>query len=437
MGKRKTREEYINELKNKALNMELIGDYIDYNTKTLHYCMKHDVYWDTTPGHILSGKGCWECGKEKRRAKRRKSEEQYIAELAIKNPTIKLKGKYQTTNTAVEHYCEIHNFLFNIRPADALRGKGCKYCKSDKIKVAISKTEDEYVTELAIKNPTVRLTGPYLGYDISTEHYCLLHNITWKARPGNILNGKGCWQCRSEKIGDKLRKPEDVYVKELYIKNTDIEFAGEYIDSKTPVRHYCKKHEIYFNITPISALRGAGCHKCGSERLSISQRKSEEQYIMELQEKHPNIILDAEYVGGHVNTPHKCLVCGCEWSPRPSNLLTGYGCPGCNQSKGEKQVETWLQNHEIIFVPQYKFDDCCDKKPLPFDFYLPDYNLCIEYQGQQHYDAIEYFGGEKSLKYTQHHDKIKKNYCINNNIQLIYIPYWENTEDYLNQNLLI
>ena len=152
---------------------------------------------------------------------------------------------------------------------------------------------------------------------------------------------------------------------------------------------------------------------------------------------HPNIILRGEYTGSDINTPHQCLICGCKWSPRPSNLLSGYGCPICNESKGERQVSMWLEQHKMIYIPQKRFNDCCDKNTLPFDFYLPDYNICIEYQGKQHYEPIEYFGGEDTLLYTQYHDKIKRDYCIYKNISLICIPYWEDVDEYLNKNLLI
>lgn len=62
---------------------------------------------------------------------------------------------------------------------------------------------------------------------------------------------------------------------------------------------------------------------------------------------------------------------------------------------------------------------------LPFDFYLPDYNLCIEFNGIQHYRAVEYFGGVKKFKAQQKNDKIKKKYCDDNNISLIIIRYNE------------
>ena len=437
MARKITKEEYIEQLKIKNPKLELLGDYINNHTKTSHRCNVHDVIWDIDPNHALRGHGCTECALEGQRYKRRKSEQQYIEELAKRNSTIKLKDKYINTNTPVEHYCETHGLLFNIRPSDALHGKGCKMCKSDKLRANFLKSEEQYIEELKVKNPNLKLLGHYLGGEIPVSHCCNKHNIIWDIAPNNALHGKGCYECRSEKIRDKLLKPVEEYIEELSIKNPIVKFIGKYINYDTPVEHYCQKHNIYFNISPMCALLGHGCSQCTSEKNREHRLKSKEQYIAELNEINPNIILRENYVGSHINTLHECLVCGCEWSPRPSNLLVGYGCPCCNESKGEKQVAEWLEQHKMIYIQQKRFDDCCDKSTLPFDFYLPNYNICIEYQGKQHYEPIEYFGGEESLLYTQHHDKIKQDYCENNNIKLICIPYWENTDEYLNKNLLI
>ena len=84
-----------------------------------------------------------------------------------------------------------------------------------------------------------------------------------------------------------------------------------------------------------------------------------------------------------------------------------------------------LNKYSIKFIPQHKFDDCKNKNVLPFDFYLPDYNTCIEFNGIQHYKAIEYFGGEKRFKEQNKTDLIKKEYCKNKKIKLIIIKYNE------------
>jgi hypothetical protein len=255
--------------------VELVGDYIDAKTKVPHRCKKHNVIWDTIPGNVLKGCGCSQCSKEKISEKQRKSEKDYIKELAIKNPTVKLCDKYINSKTPVKHYCETHDVFWDITPGNALQGKGCGFCCGERISVALRKSEDEYVLELARKNPTVKL-------------------------------------------------------------------RGKYIDTDTPTEHYCEVHQIMFTIRPHRALEGCGCSKCHTERLPQRQPKPEEQYVSELSKLHPNIILTGKYINSITPTKHKCLIHNFEWNPSPGNLLSGKGCPKCSESQGEKQITLWL-----------------------------------------------------------------------------------------------
>ena len=107
----------------------------------------------------------------------------------------------------------------------------------------------------------------------------------------------------------------------------------------------------------------------------------------------------------------------------PYSLLQGVGCPVCNQSKGEFIIKTFLESNNFIYKPQYVFDECRYKNPLHFDFYLPNYNTCVEYDGVQHFKPVEHFGGEERLKYTIENDKIKNKFCKENKIKMIRIPY--------------
>lgn len=113
-------------------------------------------------------------------------------------------------------------------------------------------------------------------------------------------------------------------------------------------------------------------------------------------------------------------------------------CPVCSGkiSSGEFTVKQVLENHHINFIQQKTFDGCKDKNPLPFDFYLPDYNMMIEYDGKQHYEPVEYFGGKESFDYTVRHDTIKNKYCKDNNVDILRIPYWDedNIESIITKN---
>lgn len=103
----------------------------------------------------------------------------------------------------------------------------------------------------------------------------------------------------------------------------------------------------------------------------------------------------------------------------------GHGCAKCSDSRGEREVRNWLIEHGIAFREQVRFSGCRDKRPLPFDFYLPGRRILIEYDGQQHFESPELWGGRHQLELTQKHDAIRNRFAAEGGIQLIRIPYWD------------
>lgn len=98
---------------------------------------------------------------------------------------------------------------------------------------------------------------------------------------------------------------------------------------------------------------------------------------------------------------------------------------GCLLSTGEMRIAEILSSYGVRYVRQMRFNDCRDIRALPFDFYLPEQKTAIEFQGQQHYDAVEHFGGEKAFHIRKRHDLMKKCYCHEQGIRLIEIRYDE------------
>ena len=97
-----------------------------------------------------------------------------------------------------------------------------------------------------------------------------------------------------------------------------------------------------------------------------------------------------------------------------------------NESSGEIRIETYLKDNNINYEKQKSLPGCKWKYPLKFDFYLPDSNICIEYDGIQHYRPISKFGGIESFEDSKIRDFIKDNYCRSNDIKLIRIKYNQN-----------
>lgn len=299
------------------------------------------------------------------------------------------------------------------------------------------KTHEAYLAEVKVKNQHVIVLEAYAGASIPILHKCKHCGKKWYIRPSDVLNGKSCRECSCKRCGAYLRKSHTQYVEDLSKININIEPIEDYINTDTAILHKCRVCNHIWPIKPNHTLAGHGCPMCGFKTNADAKRKTHDDYVKELLMINSDIEVLEEYVNFNTQILHKCKICGHEWHIDPGHTLRGQGCPICNQSHGEREISQWLKNHSINYIPQYKFEDCRDKLELPFDFYIPESNVCIEYDGLQHFEPIDFFGGEESLKITQQHDNIKTNYCTKKHIVLIRISYSQNTTEELNKFLLI
>ena len=142
-------------------------------------------------------------------------------------------------------------------------------------------------------------------------------------------------------------------------------------------------------------------------------------------EKNPNIKV-LKYNGIKEYSTFQCLICGHIWDNNSQSMLGKLGreCPNCKlYYHGERKIELFLDKLGIPYKREYKFPDCKYKRPLKFDFYLPQSNICIEYDGEHHY--VQKRGNWSDKETTIVYDNIKNDYCKKNKIPLIRIPYWD------------
>ena len=234
-----------------------------------------------------------------------------------------------------------------------------------------------------------------------------------------------CKFCRNQgQTIDSLLSIEEI--------NNDVEILSksfENVDSK--IKCKCKYCRHIWWITPAKLKSGRRCPECKNRKLSMLKRKSEIEIQNELNINNPNVELISEYINANSMIKCRCKIHNIEWISQSWNILHGLaGCPICNSSKGENAVAKILDLYNIKYIRQYKFDDCVYKAKLRFDFFLPDYNICIEYQGEQHYFPVNFKGKDNTdyiLEFQNNmiRDNIKREYCINNNITLIEIPYYK------------
>lgn len=246
------------------------------------------------------------------------------------------------------------------------------------------------------------------------------------SRPNDILSKKGCPKCAGN-----TKKTHKEYVAELSIIDSNIEVVEEYVNAKTKILHRCKIDGYEWYALPTNVLRGTGCSMCNG-----GVKITHEQYVEKVALINRNIQVVDIYTNNLTPIMHMCKICGHKWIARPYNILIGCGCPKCNMSHGERNVESYLIRHNVNYIWQHRFDDCRNKSQLPFDFYLPDYNMCIEYDGIQHFEPT-YFAGKgeewalEQFKEMQQRDVIKDKYCEENNIILLRIKYNEDVEEIL------
>ena len=202
----------------------------------------------------------------------------------------------------------------------------------------------------------------------------------------------------------------------------------KYVSKRNKVSIICRKHGI-FHQSPIHHLRGSGCPDCGKLKMSLSLVKDKKLFLSECSTVHSNYYDYSKVKFESLQDKIKiiCPIHG-EFLQRAYSHKEGYGCKNCNISKGEKRIELFLLNNNIKYEYNRHFESCRNKNTLPFDFYLPDFETCIEYDGIQHFESIEHFGGEHKLNYQKKLDSIKNIWCSNMGINLIRISYKKYSE---------
>jgi very-short-patch-repair endonuclease len=272
----------------------------------------------------------------------------------------------------------------------------------------------------------------YINNRSKTKIICLEHGI-FEQKAENHLNGYGCPKCNGGKRVNSTKKFIDL-AKLKHGNKYDYSLVN-YIKCNFKIKIICPKHGV-FEQTPNGHLNGDGCILCYNE----NRVNSIDDFIIKANNIHHfkyNYSL-VDYLNIRDKIKIICPEHGI-FEQTPNSHLNSRGCPKCMESKGELFITNWLNQNNIDFETQKTFPKCKNQRKLRYDFYLPNQNLLIEYDGQQHYMPINYFGGKYIFEYLKENDKIKTEYALNNNIKLLRIPDTErkNLSNILKNNIII
>ena len=324
----------------------------------------------------------------------------------LENRNIKLIGEYINTKTKTKWKCLVKEcgYEWETIPISIFQGHGCPSCSK------INKSKKEFcIRELSKRK--IKLAGKYVNAETKTKWKCLVKGCgyEWETKPKYIFSGHGCHRCSKR---EHVTKEMCV----MRLKKRKIKLIGEYKNTYKNTKWLCLVDGCKWVASPKTIMNGHGCPKCANK-----ERVTKKICINRI--KGRNIKLIGKYNGSREKTQWLCLSDGHKWITTPHNIFNGNGCPKCNASKGELFVNKWLEDQSIEFVPQKRFIDCRNKKPLPFDFFVPLFNTLIEYHGEQHFKHIKHFGGKMSFKETKHNDAIKLKYAKDKGFNFIQLDY--------------
>ena len=384
-----TKEEFIQ----KAIAIH--GNKYIYNNinyiNTIRYlditCPKHGEFNQIGYEH-LRGRGCPACA-----GVLKPSTEEFIkrAKEVHGDKYDYSKVNYINSQTKVLIICPIHGEFEQTPHSHVILKSGCKKCYiNNKILPSeqfIEKAKEVHGNKYDYSNVI------YIGMHDKVIIICPEHG-EFKQEPNSHIYGSGCPKCNNNSLTLKqfIQKAKTIHGDRYDYSKV------EYINYYTKVIILCPEHGE-FEQTPNCHLAGSGCSEC----IKINTYKFIEKAIAIHGNKYHY------YKVLYISAKDKvCIICKehGEFLQTPNIHLNKSGCPGCNSSKGELAIQDILDKHNIENIKEYKIPEVADN--FEYDFYLPEYNLLIEFQGIQHYKPIEFFGGQDNLEYVQRNDKFKK-----------------------------
>lgn len=394
----------------------VLSEYIRLDEKILVRHNRCGREYEVQAGSFLRGTKCMKC--KKGHGNTRKTTGEFKKEVKEKTSgEFVVLGEYVKNSIEIEMLHNTCGTRFKKTPNSMLsKGFICPTCRKNKVR-----NEKEFIADLAsIHGDEYILTGSYKNQSTKTSITHTECGNEFEVLPTTILRGTRCPHCygalawNTEKLSNLIEE----------MHNGEYELVSEYINANEPIM---VRHTVCNTVNLVKVhnfLRGAKCLICFGSSL-----KTTEQFINEVK----NLVKN-EYtvLGEYISVGEPLLMrheeCKTEYMVRPNAFLRGSRCPRCMQSsRGEDRIIRYLEDNNIDFKSQFKIDECRNKKPLPFDFaiyYNEKLIVLIEYQGEQHYKIVEHFDGEQGFKERKYNDKIKKDFCKNNNIPLLEIPFW-------------
>ena len=447
MPKKSNTEDFIRKAK------EIHGDKYDYTptnyinatTKVEINCPKHGVFLVSPNSHLSKKSGCKLCYYEKAKENQIMKPDEFIRRANLVHG-----GKYDYSNLNykgsgenINFICPIHGLQTN-NAYSHLQGSGCKECHYDKLRQIKPKTPELVLKQFEETHGDFYDYSQidYKGAHTKVKIICPIHGEFYQT-PNSHRIGNGCPDCGHEKMKVSAKSKSNDFIKDFVIRAEQVH--GKFYDysesniknSTDKIKIICPNHGEFYQ-SPDGHLQGGGCTQCGYEKSSEQRRLTIDDFIKRAKSIHGDKYdySQVQFTGQNDYVNILCPKHGIFSQTVGSHLHGKSGCPICKESRGVKFVTSILRKYNVEYVREKKFKDCVNVsgggkycRQLPFDIFIPSQNTIIEYDGKQHFEPVSIFGGEEQFQKQQKLDKIKNDYCRDNGIKLIRIPYTTKDKD--------
>jgi very-short-patch-repair endonuclease/formate dehydrogenase assembly factor FdhD len=399
-------------------------------------CSQNHPIWEVKVYGVLHGTGCPKCAGKNITTKEYIDQIQEIHQNRIKlvkgqvykGRTIKMKYKCHNEEHPI-FLATANNIIYNK--------SSCPKCKSEKISKALSFTSEEVYDKIKTlhKNKVIPFAAQkYKNQKTVWNFRCTEYpnHPSWKTNVGTVLNNEnyiGCRYCIGE---NPITSKEDIInrIKEKFEEKLDIIHIHKHkkYTLKTKVEIWCKTHKTNHSEKLSNILKSKGCPVCSMESRSEKRKKDIEELITQVYKQHREfveVVDPTQYKNIGTKIDFKCIKPKHgSFNSTPHLVIRGTGCPICSMSHGERKILFWLRDNSIDHIPQYRIRKSSESKfHFVYDFYLPELNILIEYDGRQHFEPVEAWGGQEALLQTQKNDQLKNELATTLGLKLIRISY--------------
>lgn len=300
------------------------------------------------------------------------------------------------------------------------------------------KTNNQFLQELSIKNPNLIALEEYKTNNSKIKLKCKICNNEFEAKPVHLLsknNPTGCPKCSKKRMALKQSFSKEQWcdrIKEISNNEYEIyEFPINFKNVQDKVKFIHKIDNHIFEMTLGNFIYGnQRCPLHRYDNCKLFESKNHEYFINRIKNEcfdYNEYTFLEQFKGSNVKVKvrHNC---GHEYEVSPNKFLNNRRCPICSKpqnSKGMKKIKKYLEDNNIQYEIEKKFNDC--KNPegtryLYFDIWIKSLNLLIEFDGEYH-DQINGRNNKNKLERRILLDNIKNDYCKNNKIYLLRIHY--------------